>query len=535
MRRRRYPVKFQIEFSLRVDGPREPVDVCASAATAAGNRCCALRAACVALTLIRLSLTAPCALGDENVPAPPPIVSSGGGTNDQAVTNEITCPERLKHEVRVVLDTNAPPTTESETNVSGKFEWEFAWKGWDGLQVQVIRTTGLKNPMSALGLEPIWGESYNRLHLEEVKMSGNFGARVEVDGAAFITDGNLTGFNDGIQLRRFLVSAGGDCILLLPVSYFFELGYSAGQFTLNKSYITFSHIDYLGNLQVGQFQPPMGLDLLTSSRDIGFMEPAAPITAIAPSTEAGIQVGQPVFHQRATWALGLFAPGAGSQEYGNASLNYGSVIARMTGLPIYHPDKTNSAANQLLHLGLSANILYSASSTVRYQSRPESHIAPYVIDTGDIASRGAATFGGEAAWVNGPLIAQGEFIYSVVQQESGANLNFGGFYAFAGWYLTGESRPYNPATGAFQRLIPRNNFNFSGGGWGAWEVACRFSHTDLSDENVQGGTLNLLMAGLNWYPHSHVKWMFNYGMGHVSGGPNDGNMFIFQTRVGVDF
>jgi hypothetical protein len=50
-----------------------------------------------------------------------------------------------------------------------------------------------------------------------------------------------------------------------------------------------------------------------------------------------------------------------------------------------------------------------------------------------------------------------------------------------------------------------------------------------------GGRLNLLMAGVNWYLSPHVRWMFNYGMGRVSGGLWDGDMFSFQTRLGVDF
>ena len=115
-------------------------------------------------------------------------------------------------------------------------------------------------------------------------------------------------------------------------------------------------------------------------------------------------------------------------------------------------------------------------------------------------------------------------------------MNFGGFYAQASWFLTGESRPYDPTAGDFKRLIPRSNFNFGrAGAWGAVELTCRFSHTDLDDGDVQGGQLNLLMAGMNWYLQPHVRWMFNYGFGHVTGGPSQGNMNIFQTRIGVDF
>jgi hypothetical protein len=31
-----------------------------------------------------------------------------------------------------------------------------------------------------------------------------------------------------------------------------------------------------------------------------------------------------------------------------------------------------------------------------------------------------------------------------------------------------------------------------------------------------------------------VRWMFNAGGGHVSG-KHDGDLVIFQTRIGVDF
>jgi phosphate-selective porin OprO/OprP len=373
------------------------------------------------------------------------------------------------------------------------------------------------------------------LHLEQVKLSGTLGGKVEVDGAAFATTGDLTGFDPGIQLRRLRLRAGGDCVVLLPVSYLIELGYSGGQFTLTKAYLDFPDIRYIGDLVVGQFQPPMGLQLITSSRDISFMEPAAPLQAMAPSEEAGVAIGRPVFDNRATWWLGLFAPGAGATEYGNASQDYGSLIGRVTGLPIYDVDSEHPNDARLLHLGMSANLLYSGNSTVRYKSRPESYIAPTVIDTGDIDASSALTLGTEAAWVHGPWNAQGEFIYSLVNQESGSHLGFFGFYGQLGWFLTGESRPYDTKKAAFKRLVPIRDFDFGKSGWGAFELVCRYSYTDLTDANVDGGRLNLMMAGVNWYLQPHIRWMFNYGMGRVTGGAEDGRLFIFQTRVGVDF
>jgi len=90
--------------------------------------------------------------------------------------------------------------------------------------------------------------------------------------------------------------------------------------------------------------------------------------------------------------------------------------------------------------------------------------------------------------------------------------------------------------GDFKRLVPRRNFDFGrGGAWGAFEIAARFSYTDLDDGEVHGGRMGLMMGELNWYLHSHVRWMFNAGGGHIYGGVHDGNILIFQTRVGIDF
>ena len=70
---------------------------------------------------------------------------------------------------------------------------------------------------------------------------------------------------------------------------------------------------------------------------------------------------------------------------------------------------------------------------------------------------------------------------------------------------------------------------------GAFEVAVRYSFTNLTDGNVQGRRLRMLMTGVNWYLRPQLKWVFDYGFGRVYGGPLDGNMNNFQTRLGVDF
>ncbi|HMO66766.1 MAG TPA: porin, partial [Verrucomicrobiota bacterium] len=210
-------------------------------------------------------------------------------------------------------------------------------------------------------------------------------------------------------------------------------------------------------------------------------------------------------------------------------------VGRVTGLAVDRADPDGGGPPRLLHLGLGGTLLYAADSAVRYQSRPESHLAPLVVDTGDLAADGSYAGSVEAAWVAGPLCLQAEHVHVWVQGASAPDADFGGFYLAASWFLTGESRPYDRQQGVFTRVIPKRNFDPRRGGWGAWELAARVSHVDLNDTGARGGRLTMLLAGVNWHLHPHVKWRFNYGFGQVGGRSPEGDLNVFQTRVELDF
>jgi len=76
--------------------------------------------------------------------------------------------------------------------------------------------------------------------------------------------------------------------------------------------------------------------------------------------------------------------------------------------------------------------------------------------------------------------------------------------------------------------------DFGHGGWGAWELASRYSFVNLNDADVHGGRLSMVTGEVNWYLHSHVKWRFNYGFGHGSGRQPEGNLTVLQTRIEMD-
>ena len=187
----------------------------------------------------------------------------------------------------------------------------------------------------------------------------------------------------------------------------------------------------------------------------------------------------------------------------------------------------------MLHVGLNANFLRSGDATIRYQTRPESRMAPIFANTGDIPATDMACYGLEVAWVDGPWSLQGEYLNNYVGDA--VRQNFYGFYAYGSYFFTGESRHYDTTTGFFTRLKPKQDLSFSSGGFGAVEAALRFSYVDLSAGPFKGGVLRSVTAGLNWYLHANCKVRLNYVFASATDGPTVGDLNVFETRFEFDF
>ena len=285
----------------------------------------------------------------------------------------------------------SPGTAEEPEEKKETTRWVFSWDGWGGLQLGMIQKIPLKNPKPVFGLMPEVPGTGPLIDFEQVALTSTIGVRLAGDAAAFRTSGSLTGFDDGAELRRARLFFRGAWTLVLPIMYSIDLGYTPNKFTLAEAWLRFPGVKFIGQTQFGQFQPPQGLDVINSSWAITFMEPAAPLQALAPGTEAGIQVGEPVFSERASWWLGIFGSPAGDSDYGLVASSYGSLIGRATWLPIREGMSGDESVPRYLHVGLSTNFLLSGNDTLRYQSRPESYIAPIVIDTGDMSANKAMT------------------------------------------------------------------------------------------------------------------------------------------------
>jgi phosphate-selective porin OprO/OprP len=69
-------------------------------------------------------------------------------------------------------------------------------------------------------------------------------------------------------------------------------------------------------------------------------------------------------------------------------------------------------------------------------------------------------------------------------------------------------RKYNKRSGIFSRVNVANEV--TSGGWGSWEAYGRWSSIDLSNGTVDGGEMNTLSLGLNWWPVTTIQANVNY-------------------------
>ncbi len=95
---------------------------------------------------------------------------------------------------------------------------------------------------------------------------------------------------------------------------------------------------------------------------------------------------------------------------------------------------------------------------MRFLERPESHIAPQFVDTGDMPAETVNTGIFESLFIQGPLSIQGEAAFISVSSSEMSNPSFYAFYVYASYFLSGETRHYAPGEGAFKRVQPKREF-----------------------------------------------------------------------------
>jgi phosphate-selective porin OprO/OprP len=248
-------------------------------------------------------------------------------------------------------------------------------------------------------------------------------------------------------------------------------------------------------LSVGKQKEPISMERIMSMVNLPMQERTTTSDAFLPSRNLGIVLSGRTSNERVTWAGGIFNNFIDSGE--SASDTPTAFVGRTTWLPIVSEDESN-----IVHLGLGYR--YSNGKLgARFSSSPEFNKSPTFLDTGFSIDNGRIdadsfdTINLEVSWRRGPYWLHSEYVASRVDSPTYGNLNFSGYHITGSWIVSGEMRDYNRKSGIF-RLVPVAK-DVNRGGWGAWEISTRWSSTDLQDRGINGGKVDLLSFGVNWW------------------------------------
>ncbi|WP_439816245.1 OprO/OprP family phosphate-selective porin [Zavarzinia sp. CC-PAN008] len=384
--------------------------------------------------------------------------------------------------------------------------------------------------------------------------------RVHYDMASYMQD-DRNGFTDqrpagvqdlnsGFNFRRVRVGMGGK----LWKDWEFLIQYDLGGSVDNTAAIDEAQLSYTGlkpvTLTIGAFKPGGPMEDRVSSNDITFMERASAVN-LASSLAAGT----------ARYAVGARANGdrfyasayltGSTPGTGTAASDDEQTGATIQGAVLALKDKEYN-----LHLGANASYVFNPTSDnsltpgsrtgFRLRDRPELRVDDNrLVDTGSFNIDDAWHWGLEVAGNYRNFLVQAEYLNYGFSEDrpfpaANADPTFEGYYVSGSWMITGEQRRYSTSRGAYGAPKVEAPFMLDGSGWGAWELAVRYSFVDLNDGDtagvacgpnsatgcVRGGEQEVYTFGLNWYANANVRFMLNYLVVHVDRLNNAGTLSI---------
>jgi phosphate-selective porin OprO/OprP len=305
-------------------------------------------------------------------------------------------------------------------------------------------------------------------------------------------------------------------------------------------------------LNIGAIQPTFTLDDSTSSNDITFLERSSVVNALI--SEFGGSDGRKgveatYLKQSPDGVDYMINVAYTTSTTGGTSGTRQSVADDRDHLLGRVAARVYKDTDWDVHLGANAATILSmggvdrtgpaglfAARNLNFRDRPELRLsADRFIATGNIAAESAWMWGLEAGLRYQNFYIASEYFNWGVERDracQGCNLvapdpDFSGYYVMASWILTGETKRYETQSRSNSRMqfgAPRPNSPFSTGGtYGAFELAARWSVTDLdfnvgaegvapiaNNGEIRGGKQQIASVALNWYLNRNMRVMFQY-------------------------
>ncbi|MGV8940290.1 MAG: OprO/OprP family phosphate-selective porin [Lysobacter sp.] len=266
-------------------------------------------------------------------------------------------------------------------------------------------------------------------------------------------------------------------------------------------------------IQLGQFKQPNSLEELSSTKNNDFISKAT----ITNSFATGRRLGAAYSYGSGPFSLTASAFGRELTRNKAAGAGYG---LRGTFAPI-NRDGT------ILHFGLSYVDREIDGDAIKLSAKPNADLTrTSLVSTGTLANADRmATIGLESFWTRGPVKLQGEYMQVDVNRYGASTGDFSGSggYLSALWNVTGEGWKYRDG-------VPGTS-GPSDPAAGMWQLGLRYDTIDLDDGAVQGGQMDAITAGVNYYWRSNFKFALNYVKVDSHRAGIDDNPDITEARV----
>jgi phosphate-selective porin OprO and OprP len=415
-----------------------------------------------------------------------------------------------------------------------------------------------------------WVFDYNRASIRTAdgRFVLTFRGRFQFDVGAFLQDETLASsvnigrdLHNGANFRRAQFGFEGRVYRDFAYEMVFDFGSSgterAGQIYLMRVVYNPAAAPAF-SLNLGAIQPKFTMDDSTSSADITFMERSSIVNTIldpfgGSDSRRGVEmlyVKQGMFHGSDNLLVSVAY--TGERIAAVKTDDEGTQVLGRVAYRFYSDAMSN------FQVGFdAARILNKPNRLIAANDRPETRIdGQQLVGFGAgglppaIAGKTAWLWGVEGGMNYGPFSMQGEYYrYGIDRTVSTLkDPEFGGWYVQASYFLTGEMRPYVPASAAFGSPPVANAFALDASSWGAWEVKARYSVNDFNAfENdavvanrVLGGEQKIISAGVNWYLNRNIRWMFDYMRVDIdrmnTAGAQAGQKFgVLATRIQFSF
>ncbi|MBK9089599.1 MAG: hypothetical protein IPL90_11315 [Holophagales bacterium] len=353
--------------------------------------------------------------------------------------------------------------------------------------------------------------------------------RLQLDGVTF--SGNENRLASAVAIRR--VRLGYKVRIAKDWVSEFDVDFAENAVDIKDAYIGYQGFKN-SEIQAGHFKVPFGMDTLTSSKDIWFVERAY-VDSWGPDRRFGLaySYGGDRFSAKADLFAQTIAVDATGIDQG------WGWAARGTFAPVMVSE------TRAIHVGAATNWRRPDAGSTNFG-------VPQVYEV-DFSSRPECTKASKAKFLNSPKFAQTEWVQqyagelagvwdafawqaeyqttSVTRRDGNPTLedhDFDGWYGQVSYVINGK-RKYAASEGLVDKVSP--------GKGGAYEILARYSTLDLNDltatDAAKGGSAKNFTLGANWYPNTSFRVMLNWT--HVNNDEYAKPKSAYGGKVNDDF